>query len=66
MSPQALDNFKEFINIHHEELQHHLVVKTALFSDYVGYCNVNGYEKHMNLVQFSRGIEQCKNATIFQ
>ena len=60
MIPQAYDTFKEFIDIHNDDLQHHLVVKTSFFHDYVGYCNVHGYEHHMNLVQFSRGIEQCE------
>jgi len=60
MSPQSSENFKEFINVHHDDLQRRLVVKTSLFSDYIGYCNVHGYEHHMNLIQFSRGIDQCK------
>lgn len=66
MVPQAYDNFKEFIGIHHEELLHHLVAKTYLFSDYVGYCNVHGYEHHMNLVQFFRGIEQCETSVNYK
>ena len=58
MAPQSYENFKEFTDIHHDDLQlHHHVVRTSLFSDYVGYCNVHGYEHHMNLVQFCRGIE---------
>ena len=56
MIPQAAESVKEFIAIHQDELQHQPVAKTCLFSEYVAYCNVHGYEHHTNLVQFCREI----------
>lgn len=57
MIPQVAESVKEFIAIHRNELQHPPVAKTPLFSDYVNFCNVQGYEHHTNLVQFCREIK---------
>lgn len=56
MIPQVAESIKEFIAIHHDELQQFPVAKTPLFSDYVSYCHENGYDRHSNLVQFCREI----------
>lgn len=57
MIPQAAESVKEFIAVHHDDLQHQPVAKTSLFIDYIDYCNLHGYEQHTNLVQFCREIK---------
>ena len=57
MIPQVAESVKEFIAIHRDDLKHPPVAKTSLFSDYVAYCHVHGYEHHTNLVQFCREIK---------
>jgi hypothetical protein len=57
MIPQAaVQGVKEFIANHSDELKHSPVAKTALFCDYIVYCNEHGYRQHTNLVQFCREI----------
>lgn len=56
MIPQVAESVKEFIDIHRDDLKRPSVAKTLLFSEYVAYCQVHGYEHHTNLVHFCREI----------
>jgi hypothetical protein len=54
MMTHAENSVREFIDLHHAELEDPSIARIGLFSDYVGYCHDKGYAHHSHLMHFCK------------